>query len=813
MDPRTQRILEFDRIVAQLADQAASEPGRELCLALQPSPDLDEVLVRQSETEDAVRVLLEKGVPPLSGISDVRSALARASLGAMLSCLELLRIGAVLRAAARLKGFLPERAEGWADNAVFRILRTLDPLRPLEQALTDAILGEDEVADRASPELASIRRRIREAQAEVKAHLDHLVRSGRYAKALQESLVTQRNGRYVVPVKVESRGEIPGIVHDASSSGATLFVEPMPVVEANNRIRELLADERDEIDRILQDLSLRVGAVSGTLGETLARMARVDFLVARGRLALAMKAMRPQVGTGGRIRLVRARHPLIPANRVVPVDFWIGDTFRTLLVTGPNTGGKTVALKTCGLLTLMGLSGLQIPAADGSEISVFDSVMADIGDEQSIDQDLSTFSSHMRSVVRIVAEAGDRSLVLLDELGSGTDPAEGAALAMSILEHLRGRGAVVVATTHYKELKSYALRTGGVENACCEFDSETLRPTFRLLIGVPGVSNAFAISRRLGLPDSLIEAASRFMTEEGVRFEELVRRVEARRVEAERDREEASALLARANQDAATAAKLRNELEQKKADILRRAREEARETLRQTVDEVDGLLESIREARNQADAQEAQRLADEVRQTLRTRLGDMDREIGRMTLQVGESVGGMRPDRIQAGDSYLAPSLGLVGRVESGPDARGQVRMAFGSMRASVPAASLRIPPSDNGTADRAARSGRAAQAARGSGRDAGTSRPDSVRYARKSTFLPEIQLLGMTVEEATDALDKYLDDAVLAGYAQIRIVHGKGTGALRSAVHALLKQDRRVRTFRIGAYGEGDSGVTLAEL
>jgi DNA mismatch repair protein MutS2 len=514
MDGRSQTILEYDKILSELMDLAHSEPGAELCAALQPSPDLATVQRRQAETADAVRLILEKGVLPLGGVSEIRPAVQRARSGAVLAIRELLHLNAFLAAVDRVRAAIPE--DGPGERIVYGLMAQLRPDRSLKNRLNTCIAGEDELYDQASSELASLRRRIRQAQSEVKERLQRLVRS--QARALQEPLVTLRGDRYVVPVRSEYRSSIPGLVHDTSASGSTLFIEPLPVVELNNHIRELMGLEREEIERILVELSGMVAQSADLLIADANILAELDFIMAKGRLSLKEDAMMPQVNDSGRIRLQAARHPLIPRDRVVPIHFELGIRFNTLVITGPNTGGKTVALKTCGLFCLMAMAGLQIPAQDGSEVSVFDQVLADIGDEQSIEQDLSTFSAHMRNIIQITRQARPRTLVLLDELGSGTDPSEGAALAIAILDFLRSHDCRTVATTHYKELKGYALNTAGVENACCEFDSETLRPTYRLLIGVPGVSNAFAISLRLGLDEAIIAEARALLSEEGQRF-------------------------------------------------------------------------------------------------------------------------------------------------------------------------------------------------------------------------------------------------------------------------------------------------------
>ena len=802
MDNRSLNTLEYDKIILELAGMAHSEPGRRICLALEPSADLAEVTSRQLETDDAVKVILEKGLLPLHGISEIRPSAERAASGGQLTCGELLRVGAFLRAVDRLIARLPKEIVG--ERIIYRILAGLRPAKELSQRLDDSIAGEDELYDRASPQLMNIRRRIRDAQTEVKDSLARIVRS--HPRALQEQLVTMRGDRYVVPVKAEHRGDIPGLVHDTSSSGATLFVEPLPVVDLNNKIRELMGLEREEIDRILRELSRWVAAQSDLIIQDADDVARLDFITAKGRLALEMRAMPPKMNDQGRIRLIAARHPLIPRDRVVPIDLHLGIEFNTLVITGPNTGGKTVSLKTCGLFCLMSMAGLQIPAREGSEVSIFDQVLADIGDEQSIEQDLSTFSSHMLNIVRITTAAKPMTLVLADELGSGTDPSEGAALAIAILDFLRQKGCLTVATTHYKELKGYALRTPGVENACCEFDTETLRPTFRLLIGVPGVSNAFAISRRLGLDADIIGAARGLISEEGIRFEELIQNVEKSRSESERARQEAIGLLADARRQKQEVEDEKALLSEKNRQIVQQARQEARELYAGALQEVEQLLDDIRGQMKDRDLGESQQLAQLVRQEIRSGLNKVEHAIGQSTLSADGDE--LNPEQILVGGTYSAPALNVTGKVIKGPDSRGMVILQNGSLQASVPVSALRLPHPE----DRQKKTGRRSQRPSFAGppRSGDLSRLTMERHMNMQT---EIQLLGQTVDEATANLDKFIDDAVLAGIRSIRIVHGKGTGALRSAVQQQLRRDKRIQTFRIGAYGEGDNGVTIAEL
>lgn len=794
MDKHAIKTLEFDKIIDKLQNLAQTAPGRELCAALLPAADLDLVARWQADTDDAVKLIMEKGNLPLQGISDIRSSVNRCVSGSVLTCAELLRIGAFLRAVHKMIAFLPTDSD--LSRPVFSLLSQLQPLRPLHKQLDASIAGEDELHDQASPELAGLRRRIRNAQAGVKERLNQIVRN--QAKYLQEQLVTMRGDRYVVPVRAEYRTSIPGIVHDTSSSGATLFIEPLPVVEMNNHIRELMGLERDEIERILQELSIGVATESDTLLTDLSLAARLDFIQSKGRLALSMQAMPPVLNDEGRICLHEARHPLIPAGQVVPIDFSLGIDFNTLIITGPNTGGKTVSLKTCGLFCLMAMAGLQLPAAHGSEISIFGQVLADIGDEQSIEQNLSTFSSHMRNIVAITRQAGPKTLVLVDELGSGTDPSEGAALAMAVLDYLREKGCHTVATTHYKELKGYALKMSGVENASCEFDSKNLQPTYRLLIGVPGVSNAFVISKRLGLSSELIARARTLISQDGIRFEEMVASLEQRSRETEQLRLEANRLNAEAKRIQAQLATRQNELAEKKRQIIHQAREEARDYYLQAQAEIDKLLSGIREQQRQEDISRSEALALRVRQQIRSGLNSVESKIGRETLSAYDDTAS--PGEIVQGDTYLAPVLGLEGKVVAGPDNRGYYVLQNESMRVSVPGDALRLPAPEIKTKSKR-RAGRVPEISK------------TAKQSKRLTIQSELKLLGQTVDEAVANLDKYLDESVMAGLTQVRIVHGKGTGALRSAVQQKLRQDKRVKTYRLGAYGEGDSGVTLVEL
>lgn len=790
MDQRSLHVLEYEKIIEHLAKLALSGPGRQLCLDLQPKSEATIVKIRQDETEDAAAMILEAGLLPLGSVSDIEPSVERACAGSSLSCAELLHVGALLRTIDRLKPRLPD--DGTIRGPIEQLIVRLEPLKALNRRIDQVIAGEDALHDHASDELFNIRKKIRTAQNDVKESLSRIIRS--HANALQEQLVTLRGDRYVVPVKSEHRGELPGLVHDTSSSGATLFIEPLPVVELNNKIRELMGLEREEIERILLELTGLVADNAEYLRQNQDELAQIDFIQARGRLALDMNGMRPRVNTVGHIRLVDARHPMIPRDRVVPISFELGYHFKTLVITGPNTGGKTVTLKTCGLLCLMTMAGLQIPAREGSEMALFKDVLADIGDEQSIEQDLSTFSSHMHNLVQITRQASPDTLILLDELGSGTDPSEGAALAMAILEYLRKKKCLTVATTHYKELKGYALQTPGVENACCEFDTRTLQPTYRLLMGVPGVSNAFVISSRLGLDPEIIEQARQWLSEEGIRFEDLVRTMEQNRQKSDVAKREAQILLEKARMDAEAAKQEREALEDQKKQLIQAARQEARELYAESLQEIERLLNDIRSQIKEEAYENSHHLATKAREQIRTGMNRVERDLKQSALS---SQGrGQIPEEILIGETYTAPALNITGKILEGPDARGYYVLQSGAMKVTVPKDTLRLP------------SEQAEQEKRKKNKKAGHR-----LVKRKSTPSSELKLLGQTVEEATLHLDRFIDDAILAGINTIRIVHGKGTGALRSAVQQQLKNDTRVASFRLGSYGEGDSGVTIAEL
>jgi len=807
LEGRSLTTLEFDKIRTMLSAHARSVYGRELCEELLPCSDLHTVETWQKETDSTVTYILREGQLPLSGLWDIRESLSLVGAQGTLSMKSLLGIACFLRTVDRICAVHPKTKDIDEENGLFSRIRMLIPAPSLEKEISFCIASDDEMNDRASEALYQIRRHIKDTQTSVRDILERIIRQ--HPTALQEQLVTMRGERYVVPVKSEKRSEIPGIIHDTSSTGQTIFVEPMAVVEANNKIREWLSEEREEIDRILQHLSGRVFAFRSELQLDTKLISEIDFLSAKANLSISMNASQPIFNENGRILLRKARHPLIPKDRVVPIDFAIGDTYRTLVITGPNTGGKTVSLKTCGLFCLMAMAGLQIPCQDHSEISVFDQILADIGDEQSIEQSLSTFSSHMKNLVSILEKTGPSTLVLVDELGSGTDPSEGAALGIAILDHLRKKGAVTVATTHYKELKGYAIETDSVENACCEFDTETLSPTYRLLIGLPGVSNAFHISRKLGLQQDIIDAAQLLLSDEGIRFEELLSSVERNNLESEKLKKEIRQMRENVKAQAALLQKERDELEQRKDEILRKAKEEKKELLEDALEEADQILKDLRHSVRTDNQQAAEEKVQLIRRNLRAGLSDLDTDMEKNRAKM--PIPGEIPDIIRLGGLYYSPAIGASGTIVKGPDSRGTCVMQSGALRFNVTKDSLRYPIEGQES--------KKAKEEAGKGRTRAIPKPRSqggasdIRMQRASTTMPEIQLLGMKVDEAISALDRYLDDCVLSNISTVRIVHGKGTGALRSAVTQHLRQDKRIESFRLGAYGEGDDGVTIAQL
>lgn len=796
MDASTEkhyRALELDKILDRLAGQTSCPDAAEAARAIAPSSDLDEVRRRLTQTEDAFQLSGRFGAPSFGGLVNCTNALRRAEAGGVLTMGELLHVSQLLHAMRALHDWRAH-SEGMV-TSLEDLFGALCVNKFLEDKIDTAVRSEDELADNASPALADIRRKIRAASARVREQLDKLIRSSTYQKFLQDAIVTMRDGRYVVPVKAECRGDVPGLVHDTSASGATLFVEPTGVVEANNAIRILQGKEKEEIDRILAELSQLVGSFADPIIAGYDYAVTLNVIFAKAHLGYQMRASVPKMGDGGRIRLNRARHPLLRPETAVPVTLELGTTFDTLVITGPNTGGKTVTLKTIGLLTLMAACGLMIPAGEESELSVFDHVFADIGDEQSIEQSLSTFSAHMTNIESILRQADARSLILIDELGAGTDPVEGAALARAILETLRGRGARVAATTHYAELKEFALQTPGVENACCEFDVATLRPTYRLLIGVPGRSNAFAISERLGIPAAVVDRARALVSDEATRFEDVVQKLESTRQSLEAEQQAAAQARAEAVQALERAKQHEAELARTRAAELERARTDARNLTARTRAQAEALLAELETLRKNADAAGSA----QARAALRAGIRAMETEADPVEAKKADS-GYKLPRPLKKGDRVLIFDIDKKAIVIAPADRAGQVEVQAGIIKTRVPLANLRLLESNGVTGP-----GTAAPHGR---------KPRGVtKELSRSAARTEVDLRGMTADEAIVELDRFIDAAVLSGVGQISIIHGKGTGVLRNAVTQRLRSHPNIRTFRLGVYGEGENGVTIAEL
>ena len=776
------QALELDKVLALLAEQTSFEDARQMALTLEPSNGLFEAKELLQETYDAHALSGRFGAPAFGNLHNMTNALRRAEAGAVLTTLELLRTAALLRVIRTVAEWRDKSAS--IETTLDRRFNALTPQKYLETKIMSAILSEEEIADNASPELANIRRKLAAAASKIRDRLDSLIRSTSMQKYLQDSIVTMRSGRYVVPVKAEFRSSVPGLVHDTSASGATVFIEPMSVVEANNEIRILHAKEQTEIDRILAELSAEVGACADSVCESYHILTELNVIFAKAHLAYKMKASLPVMNNSGRILLKKARHPLIPADKVVPTDVELGIHFDTLVVTGPNTGGKTVSLKTIGLLSLMAMCGLMIPAADNSELSVFDHVLVDIGDEQSIEQSLSTFSAHITNIRRILDEADEKSLVLIDELGAGTDPVEGAALATAILEKLREQGAKIASTTHYAELKSFALDTKGVENACCEFDVATLRPTYKLLIGMPGRSNAFAISERLGIRSEVVERAKELVSHENTQFESVVQKLEESRHELEQRIAEADALKAEIKAERERMAAAEEEARQKQEKELENARLQAENIITKARAQVYGVLDEIEAIRRKKDvtAEEKAKLKADIRQM----------EDAADPIHAREQEEYHLPRPLKAGDNVLIFDIDKKAVVlETGKDS---VLVQAGIIKTRVPLNNLRLLKEERVTTPK-------------------RSVTRTIRSDVKRTASTEVDVRGEVVLDALMDVDRAIDSAVMQGLHQITIIHGKGTGVLRKEIQAHLKKHPSVRSFRLGVFGEGDAGVTIAEL
>ncbi len=788
------RTLELPAVLEVLAQKAVSEAARERCRKLYPSSDLDEVRRLLDETDAARTRLGLYGSPAFSGVKDVSAALTRADHGGMLNTRELLDIAGLLTASRRVSEYDRDRqGEATVLDHYFSALHTN---KYLEDRIRGAILDEETIADTASPELADIRRKMRVAATKGRQILQRIISSPSYAKVLQEALITQRDGRFVVPVKAECKGSLPGLVHDISSSGATLFVEPMGVVQANNELKELQAREEREIERILRQLSADCGDQMENILYDYDILVHLDVIFARAQLSYQMSAARPEVRRRGGIVLRRARHPLLDPAKAVPISVELGQQFDTLVITGPNTGGKTVTLKTLGLLCLMAQCGLHIPADDGSVVRVFDRVLADVGDEQSIEQSLSTFSAHMANIVQILQQADEQSLLLFDELGAGTDPVEGAALAIAVIQEVRSRGALTAATTHYAELKTFAMTTAGVENASCEFDVQTLRPTYRLLIGIPGKSNAFAISRRLGLDEHVIEAARAQMDSESVRFEDVLTQLEEKRQRLERAQSEADRLWQQREEDARKARTFREQMEKAKENARSKGEAEAKRIVREAQAKVDAIFAELDELRRQQQKRADFQQMNDARANVRRGLNEAEALVRSRESDSEPIPTPSRPIRV--GDQVELPGVNRAAEVLT-VNADGSLVLQAGKMKMTVKRGQVRLLETAEEIQKKKKQQSRA--------------QSSSPKIQLASRAASELDIRGYETLEAESVVDNYIDSAVMAKLGSVTIIHGKGTGALRKAVHEILRRNKAVKSFRLGRYGEGEAGVTIVEL
>ena len=790
MNQKVLRTLEYNKIVERLAEYAFGADTKERCLSLLPSTSLSEITNAQQQTKDAMNRSLKKGRLDCSGIKPLSSAIRRVEIGGTMNIEELLGLCKLLETARRVKAYGRKEREDIPSDSLSELFDGLEPLSPLCDEICRCIISVDEINDDASSNLKSIRRSIRSTGDRIHAQLNQMLNNQNVRNCLQDFVITMRNGRYCLPVKAEAKSQITGMVHDQSSSGSTLFIEPMAVVNLNNELKELSIKEQDEIAVILATLSAKAGEYIPAIETDYQILTELDFIFAKAAYALEYNGITPHFNTERKIRILKGRHPLLDAKKVVPIDISLGSDFDQLVITGPNTGGKTVSLKTVGLLTLMGQAGLPIPSGDRSELAVFDDIFADIGDEQSIEQNLSTFSSHMTNIIHILKEANEHSLVLFDELCAGTDPTEGAALAVSILSYFHSRGIRTMATTHYSEIKIYALTTSGIENACCEFDVETLSPTYRLLIGIPGKSNAFAISKKLGLSDTLIEDARTRISSNEQNFEDLLSDLEASRITIEKEQAEINRYK---SEIAALKQQLKNKqekLDESRDAILRKAKEEANQILQEAKDTADEAIRNFNKyGTTRPSIQEMEKQRTNIREKMAANEKKSSKE--KDTAIYNPKV----PKKLRIGDSVKVLSMNLTGTVHSLPNAKGDLFVQMGILRSQVNIKDLVLIE----------------DAAPGSKKYAKTG-AGKLKMSKSASVSTEINLIGKTVDEAIALLDKYLDDAYLAHLPSVRIVHGKGTGALRSAVQSHLKRQSYIKSFHLGEFGEGDAGVTIAE-
>lgn len=789
MNQKALKVLEYDKIIQLLAEQATSDAGKKRCLELVPMTDKQLITDAQAQTADALSRIYRKGSISFGGLKDPGFQMKRLEIGGCLNAAELLSICTLLEITRRAKAYSRENRDDLPADSLDVLFAGLEPLTPLLEEIRRCILAEDEISDDASPALHSVRRTIRNINDKIHGAMNNLLNSSTTRSYLQDAVITMRNGRYCLPVKAEYKGQVPGMIHDQSSTGSTLFIEPMSVVKLNNDLKEAFLQEQEAIEAVLAELSNLTAQYAAYLLDNYRILADLDFIFAKANLAKIQNGMAPIFNTEGRIRIRQGRHPLLDPKKVVPIDVHLGDTFHLLIITGPNTGGKTVSLKTVGLFTLMGQAGLHIPAKDRSELAIFDDVYADIGDEQSIEQSLSTFSSHMTNIVSILKHATPQSLVLFDELCAGTDPDEGAALAISILDRLRQDGIRTMATTHYSEIKLYALSTTGVENACCEFSVQTLSPTYRLLIGIPGKSNAFAISSKIGLPADLIEDAKTRITKENENFEDVIADLEQSRLTIEKEQAEI-------NRYKEEAASLKKQLEEKQERlnrsrdrVLQEANQQAAAILKEAKDLADETIRNFHKyGKTHMDASAMEKDREKIRKK-------MAKAQSKSSIQKKEQINHNVPKKLRLGDSVKILSMNLKGTVHTLPDAKGNLFVQAGILRYQTNIRDLILVNDDATPAVHNTKTG-----------------AGKLKMSKSLSVSPEINLIGKTVDEALMELDKYLDDAYLAHLKSVRIVHGKGTGALRKAVQGHLKRQKYVKAFHLGEFGEGDAGVTIAE-
>ena len=791
MNQKVLKTLEYHKIIEKLTEYAASEPGKRLCRELEPSSDFEEIVQAQAETANAVARVRQKGSVSFAGISDIGGSLKRLEIGSSLSIHELLAVSSLLTCAARAKNYGRRQESELPDDSLDEMFRSLEPLTNVNNEITRCIISEEEVADDASPGLRHVRRQMKITGDRVHTQLNAILNSSR--TMLQDPVITMRDGRYCLPVKAEYKSSFQGMVHDQSATGSTLFIEPMAIIKLNNELRELEIREQKEIEMVLAALSMELVPYVETILINLKLLTKLDFIFARAALARHYNCSMPKFNKNGYIHIKDGRHPLLDPKKVVPINVYLGKDFDLLIVTGPNTGGKTVSLKTVGLFTLMGQSGLQIPAFDGSELAVFDEVFADIGDEQSIEQSLSTFSAHMTNIVRILEKADSHSLCLFDELGAGTDPTEGAALAIAVLSFLHNMKCRTMATTHYSELKVYALTTPGVENACCEFDVETLRPTYRLLIGIPGKSNAFAISQKLGLPDFIIQDAKSRLEEGDEAFEDLLASLEESRVTIEKEREEIASYKSEISRLKSRLEQKEERFDERKDKLIRNANEEAQRILREAKETAD---QTIRQINKLAQSSGVGKELEAERTKLREKLDKVDKNLSLKNEKGPKKT--ISPKKLKIGDGVKVLTMNLNGTVSSLPNAKGDLYVQMGILRSLVNIKDLELlnEPAISGPGMDLMKKNNT-----GSGK---------IKMSKSFSVSPEVNLIGMTVDEAIPVLDKYLDDAYLAHLPKVRVVHGRGTGALKAGVHKHLKKLKYVKEFRLGDFGEGDTGVTI---